>query len=102
VFYLMDRLGFSGLERKGAIAQGMDADLAIIDTDREVEIRSEDQVGASRYILYHGEKVRGWPVQTFLRGQLLLGGQILQQKSGYGRFVSRRPCVTRPCSVDLT
>lgn len=80
-----------GLARKGAIAPGMDADLVVVDPDREVEIRSEDQVGASGYTLYQGRKVRGWPVQSFLRGRLLLDGQILQQKGGYGRFVSRRP-----------
>lgn len=78
-----------GLGHKGVIAPGMDADLVVVDPDREVEIRSADQAGASGYTLYQGRKVRGWPVQSFVRGRTLLDGEILQQPSGYGRFISR-------------
>jgi D-hydantoinase len=79
-----------GLTHKGIIAPGMDADLVLIDPEREVEIRNEDQVGGAGYTLYHGRRVRGWPVKSLLRGQVLLDGEGLSQPGGSGRYLARR------------
>lgn len=79
-----------GLTGKGAIAPGLDADLVLIDPEREVEIRSQDQVGASGYTLYEGRRVRGWPVMSLLRGRVLMEGNAVRQPPGYGRFQHRR------------
>jgi len=79
-----------GLAGKGVIAPGMDADLVLIDPEREVEIRSEGQVGGSGYTLYHGRRVRGWPVMSFLRGRVLLDGDTLRLPGGSGRYLARR------------
>lgn len=84
-----------GLADKGVIAPGMDADLVLVDPDREVEIRTEDQVGGSGYSLYHGRRVRGWPVMSLLRGQLLLDGETLRQGRGGGRYLARRAMIDR-------
>jgi D-hydantoinase len=80
-----------GLERKGAIAPGLDADLVILDPDREVELRSEDQIGQSRYTLYEGRRVRGWPVMVLRRGEVLVEGGAMRRARGGGRFLARRP-----------
>ncbi|HEV2281379.1 MAG TPA: dihydroorotase family protein [bacterium] len=80
-----------GLERKGAIAPGLDADLAIMDPGREVELRSEEQIGGSGYTLYEGRRVRGWPVTTLRRGEVLVDGGVLRRRRGGGRFLARRP-----------
>jgi len=79
-----------GLSGKGVIAPGMDADLVVIDPEREVEIRDEHQAGGSGYSLYHGRRVRGWPTMSFLRGQVLLDGETLRQPEGFGRYIARR------------
>ncbi|HEV2440466.1 MAG TPA: amidohydrolase family protein [bacterium] len=79
-----------GLERKGAIVPGLDADLVIVDPDREVELRGDQQIGQSGYTLYEGRRVRGWPVTTLRRGEVLVDGGVLRHKDG-GRFVARRP-----------
>lgn len=79
-----------GLTGKGVIAPGMDADLVLIDPEREAEIRSEDQAGGSGYSLYHGRRVRGWPVMSLLRGQVLLDGATLRPAGGSGRYIARR------------
>ena len=79
-----------GLSGKGVIAPGMDADLVVIDPEREVEIRDEHQAGGSGYSLYHGRRVRGWPTMSFLRGQVLLDGETLRQPEGCGRYIARR------------
>jgi len=79
-----------GLERKGAIAPGFDADLVILDPDREVEIRGEDQIGHSGYTLYEGRRVRGWPVTTLRRGEVLVDAGRRRAGRGGGRYLARR------------
>lgn len=88
-----------GLESKGAIAPGLDADLVIIDPRAEREIRNEAQVGHSGYTLYHGRRVRGWPVMSLLRGQVLMEGDQLRRSAGGGRFVAR---LAKRSDVDPT
>ena len=57
-----------GIEAKGRIALGYDADFTIVDLKRSVEI--EDRWIASRagWTPYHGRRVTGWPVGTVVRG----------------------------------
>src|SRR5579864_6874646 len=83
--------GIWGLERKGAIARGLGADRVIRGPDREVELRSGDQIGQSGYTLYEGRRVRGWPVTTLRRGEILVDGGALRRRRGGGRFLARRP-----------
>jgi D-hydantoinase len=78
-----------GLDRKGAIAPGLDADLVILDPDREAEILAADQVGNSRYTLYDGRRVRGWPVTTLRRGGVVMQDGTLSVRRGGGRFLAR-------------
>ncbi|HLW46154.1 MAG TPA: amidohydrolase family protein [bacterium] len=80
-----------GLERKGAIAPGLDADLVIMDPDREVELRGGEQIGQSRYTLYEGRRVRGRPVVVLRRGEVLVEAGVPRRGHGGGRFVARRP-----------
>jgi dihydropyrimidinase len=82
-----------GLDHKGAIAPGLDADLVIMDPDREVELRSEEQIGHSGYTLYEGRRVRGWPLTTLRRGEILVDGGTLRHARGGGRFLPRRAAV---------
>lgn len=79
-----------GLERKGAIAPGLDADVVIMDPDREVVLRSEDQIGHSHYTLYEGRRVRGWPAVVLRRGEVLVDGGAVRHSRGGGRFLARR------------
>lgn len=80
-----------GLAAKGAIAPGLDADVVLIDPRAEREIHNEEQVGHSGYTLYHGRRVRGWPVMSLLRGQVLMEGDALRRTDEGGRFVARQP-----------
>lgn len=75
--------------RKGAIAIGSDADFAIWDPDREVVIRNEMLHHAVDYTPYEGVTVRGWPVMTISRGELLYDHGKVSSSAGRGRFV---PC----------
>jgi dihydropyrimidinase len=53
---------------KGAIRIGADADLAIVDLDRERTVSPEALGVASDYTLYDDVVLRGWPVATLVRG----------------------------------
>ncbi|MEA2782790.1 MAG: dihydropyrimidinase [Rhodospirillaceae bacterium] len=75
--------------RKGTIAIGSDADLAIWDTEREVTIRNDMLHHNADYTAYEGMQVRGWPVITISRGEVVWrDGEVLGQP-GRGRFL---PC----------
>jgi dihydropyrimidinase len=57
--------------RKGSIAVGADADLALWDPGLTRTIRQADLHHGSDYTPWEGFEVTGWPVATFLRGRAL-------------------------------
>ena len=78
-----------GLERKGTIAVGYDADLVIFDPERHNTLSTDTLHENVDWTPYNGLTVTGWPEITLSRGQLLVeNGQFLGQP-GQGRFVKR-------------
>ncbi len=75
--------------RKGAIAPGSDADLAVIDPTIRKTL-SKDDFHVSDYSPWEGWDVRGWPVTTVLRGTVLVeDGRLVATNRG-GRLVPRK------------
>jgi dihydropyrimidinase/allantoinase len=75
--------------RKGTIAVGSDADLAVIDPERERTVAPEVLLSAQNFTPFAGLRVRGWPTHTLLRGQLVFeNGKITGRPAG--RYL-RRP-----------
>jgi dihydropyrimidinase len=76
--------------RKGAIALGSDADLAVWDPDAERTIELDDLHHDSDYSPWEGWEVRGWPVATVLRGKVVVeNGELLGAPDG-GQWLPRR------------
>jgi dihydropyrimidinase len=75
--------------RKGTIQVGSDADLVLLDPTVEWEIRADGQHTRGEYTPFEGWRVKGRPVLSLLRGQILLKDGELRQVSGSGRFLSR-------------
>jgi dihydroorotase-like cyclic amidohydrolase len=74
--------------RKGTIAVGSDADLAIIDLDLEQVVTPELCQSAQDHTPFEGMTVRGWPTTTLLRGQKIFeGGEVASAFPG--QFVRR-------------
>jgi dihydroorotase len=57
------------INKKGRIATGYDADLVLIDMNREQQVLNEDQVTKSGWTPWHGVTLKGWPVRTLVGGR---------------------------------
>ena len=76
--------------RKGAIAVGSDADLAVWDPDAGRTIALDDLHHESDYSPWEGWEVRGWPVATVLRGKIVVENGELLGSPDDGRWLPRR------------
>jgi dihydropyrimidinase len=81
--------GLSG--RKGTIAPGYDADLAIWNMDRRHTISAQSSHSAVDYNLYEGMAVRGVPETVMVRGRIIVDGDRFLGEPGTGQFLHRTP-----------
>jgi dihydropyrimidinase len=75
--------------RKGTIAVGSDADIALWDPKRKVTIRHDLIHDGSDYTPYEGLEVTGWPVLTMVRGRVVVDDGVLVGPKGYGTYLPR-------------
>ncbi len=79
---------FDMYPRKGALMVGSDADIVVWDPEAKDVISAGTQVQNVDYTPYEGMKIKGKPVQVFLRGTLVYReGQVVVP--GQGRYVHR-------------
>lgn len=72
--------------KKGAIAVGADADAVIVDTDREVPVGPD--MTHSRYTsAFEGLPLRGWPVLTLRRGEIVFSDGEVRLRPGTGEIL---------------
>jgi dihydropyrimidinase len=75
--------------RKGTIAIGSDADLAIWDPDRKLTLTHALLKDGADYTPYEGMEIKGWPILTMVRGEVVMrDGDVIGAK-GFGAYVSR-------------
>lgn len=75
--------------RKGTVAVGADADLAVWDPNRRLTVTNEmvhDNVG---YTPYAGRQLTGWPETVLSRGEIIVADGELHAERGRGRFLAR-------------
>jgi dihydropyrimidinase len=75
--------------RKGTIAIGSDADIAIWDPQRKVTISQSLMHHGADYTPYEGIEVTGWPVRTMVRGTTVAGDDVAIGTPGHGRYLPR-------------
>jgi dihydropyrimidinase len=75
--------------KKGTIAVGADADIALWDPKRKETILQKLMHGGSDYTPYEGIAVTGWPVSTMVRGKFVVRDGKLTGKLGGGNYVPR-------------
>jgi dihydropyrimidinase len=75
--------------RKGQIAVGSDADIAIWEPNRKVTISAQLMHDLAGYSPYEGRTVTGWPVTVLSRGRVVVDDGALHAAAGSGRFLAR-------------
>jgi dihydroorotase len=74
--------------RKGVIQAGADADIAIVDLDREWSIDDAKLQSLSRITPFHGRQVKGLPMYTLVRGRFVMKDrELVPATRGWGRSV---------------
>jgi dihydroorotase len=74
-----------GLADKGRLEAGAHADIAIVDLDREFEIRDEDVLSKIGWTPYAGRRLRGVVTNTLVRGrEVYRDGEVIGEP-GWGR-----------------
>ena len=76
--------------KKGTIQVGSDADLVVVDLTKEITIKNEDQVTKCEWTPYDGYHVKGVPVMSLVRGQVVMeNGEVVGRKR-YGEYIRRQ------------
>ncbi|RDV02107.1 dihydroorotase [Undibacter mobilis] len=74
--------------RKGALLPGSDADIAIVDLDRDHIIRDAETQSRSKVSPWDGYKVKGLPIHTLVRGRFVMKDRkLVPATKGWGRSV---------------
>jgi dihydropyrimidinase len=77
--------------KKGAVAEGSDADLIVWDPERAKTITSAKQQSVIDYNVFEGFEVKGLPKYVFTRGKLAVREDAVLAEPGHGQFVGREP-----------
>lgn len=80
-----------GMERKGALLPGFDADIAIWNPEETREVTLAHQHDAMDYTPFEGMRLTGWPEHVLSRGETVIEAGELKAARGRGRFVARAP-----------
>ena len=78
---------FNIYPRKGAILEGSDADVVIIDPTAEKTISQKTSHHAVDYNAYEGKKLKGFVTTTISRGVVVWENEKLTAIKGAGKFV---------------
>ncbi len=80
---------FGMYPQKGSLEKNSDADITMIDLKKEKTVSSDLFGGFSDYIVYEGRNLKGWPVKTIVRGELVAENFEVIGKLGHGKLVER-------------
>lgn len=76
-----------GLDKKGTLAPGSDADIALVDLDREWTITNDAVQSKIGWTPYHGRTIKGAVERTLVRGtDVYVDGEVVG-RPGHGRKV---------------
>jgi dihydropyrimidinase len=78
-----------GLARKGRLRPGCDADIVLFDPEREVTLSADTLHSAIPFASYEGVVLRGYPVTTVSRGEMIVADGVFVGTDGRGEFVER-------------
>ena len=82
------------LPQKGIISVGSDADIAIVDLNKK-QVPSTDpkeiySAAGSNVYGFLGWELKGWPVLTMVRGNIVMEDGKVIGKEGTGKYIKRK------------
>jgi allantoinase len=77
-----------GFQRKGRLHRGADADFVVFDPTAEWTLDEKELHYAVGWSPYHGRRVRGRVLSTWLRGRCVYEDGVVLGNPGTGRFVA--------------
>ena len=80
-----------GMQTKGSIAPGKDADLLLWNPKADYTIQAASQAMNTDYSMFEGWQVTGNTHQVYSRGQLIVDQSKFQGTPGHGKFLKRQP-----------
>ncbi|MFB5617218.1 MAG: dihydroorotase family protein [Nitrosopumilus sp.] len=81
---------FGMYPQKGTLEKNSDADVVMLDLKKEKTVTSDLFGGFSDYIVYEGRNLKGWPVKTIVRGEIVAEDFEVIGKLGHGKLVDRK------------
>ena len=76
--------------RKGALLPGSDADIVVVDLNKELRIDASDLKSKGSSTPFQDYETRGAPVHTLVRGRFVMrDGTLVTSAKGYGLNVRR-------------
>jgi dihydropyrimidinase len=82
---------FNLYPRKGTIEVGSDADLAIVDLEKEMVVDPGYLQSRADFSPWEGERLKGWSVRTLVRGQTVMKDGEIVGEEGFGKYLRRPP-----------
>lgn len=79
-----------GLQRKGVLEPGFDADVVLFDPDAETVVSVDSLHQQTDFTPFEGLTVRGWPRHVWLRGHKMLENAVFIGQKGMGEFQARK------------
>jgi dihydropyrimidinase len=76
--------------QKGALVPGSDADLILVDIDREREVKASGFPSSCDYSPYEGWKLKGWPELTMVRGKIVMENGKVNEDLKWGKPIGIR------------
>ncbi len=81
---------FGMFPQKGSFEKNSDADITMLDLKKEKKVTSDLFGSFSDYIVYEGRNLKGWPVKTIVRGELISENFEVVGRLGHGQLVGRK------------
>jgi allantoinase len=75
---------------KGKIQPGADADLVVVDLDKEWTLTANQLFYKNKFSAYVGSKFKGSVIQTLVRGKIVYLDGTIKAHPGYGRLLKRQ------------